>query len=127
MNKIFLAITLLMVSLSSAFASDIKLKILDARYNEVNDSLDVDISYIGGCEDKHSLRLRGCAELMFPIECQVDVVIKRGADCNENVLGTISYTLSELGMKNRRFSRATLIVQDPKKTSKAMVRLPINR
>lgn len=127
MTKIFLAMSLLMATLSGAYASDLKLKILDARYNASDDSIKVDISYVGGCDDSHSLRLRGCADLYFPIECQVDVVVKRGGECSEQVTGTISYTLSELGMKNRKFSRATLIIQDAKKTSKALVRLPINK
>lgn len=116
----------LLLSLN-AFAGDTNVKVHSAQYNANNDSVEVEISYKGGCNDSHSLRLRGCADLFFPYTCQVDVVVKRGEACENDVHGVISFTREELGMKNQKFSRATLIIQDSKKKSNAKIVLPINR
>lgn len=130
MKKLFVLGLALSLNLGSAFANDAtaaKLKVLGARFNAETDSVEVAVKYKGGCDDTQSLRLRGCADLMFPYTCQVDVVLKRGAVCEEDVQGVISMSREELGMKNQKFSAATLIIQDPTKKSSAKIKLPINK
>lgn len=130
MKKLICLGLALSLNLASAFANDAesaKLKVLGARYNAETDSIEVAIKYKGGCNDSHNLRVRGCADLMFPYTCQVDVVLKRGEACDNEVEGVMSLTREELGMKTRKFSKATLIIQDPTKKSKASIVLPINK
>ncbi len=121
----------LMLLLSfNTFANDAEkagLRVVSAGYNGSKDSIDVEIKYKGGCNDSYDLRLRGCADLFFPYTCQVDVVLKRGEICENDMHGVISFTREELGMKSRKFSKATLIVQDPAKKSSARVVLPIDK
>lgn len=112
----------------SAFANDAEkagLKVVNAEYDEAKDAVEVEIKYKGGCNDSYDLRLRGCADLFFPYTCQVDVVLKRGEVCENDMHGVISFTREELGMKTRKFSKATLILQDPTKKSSARITLPI--
>lgn len=103
------------------------LKVLGADYNPDTDSVEVEIKYKGGCNDSYNLRLRGCADLIFPYTCQVDVVLKRGEICENDMHGVISFTRDELKMKTRKFSKATLIIQDPAKKTQEKVLLPFNK
>lgn len=125
--KLFTVVALLFTF--NSFANDAVLaglKVVGAEYNPEKDSVDVEIKYKGGCNDSYNLRLRGCADLFFPYTCQVDVVLKRGEICENDMHGVISFTRDELGMKTRKFSKATLIIQDPTKKSKAKILLPFN-
>ena len=119
----------LMLILSfNTFANDAEkagLRVISAQYDEVKDSVVVEIKYKGGCDDNYGLRLRGCADVFVPYTCQVDVVLERGEVCENDMHGSISFTREELGMKTRKFTKATLIIQDPTKKSKARVTLPI--
>lgn len=128
MKKFIVLGLALSLNIGSAFANDAeaaKLKVLGARFNTETDSIEVAIKYKGGCNDSHALRLRGCADLVVPQTCQVDVVLKRGEVCENDVEGVISMTRAELKMDSRKFTKANVIVQDPTKKSRATITLPV--
>lgn len=123
------AVLALILSMNT-FANDAVeagLKVLKAGYNAEKDTIEVAIKYKGGCNDNYDLRLRGCADFIFPYTCQMDVVLERGEVCENDMQGVVSFSRDELGLKSRKFSKATLVIQDPTKKSSAKVTLPINK
>jgi hypothetical protein len=125
MKALFALITLL--TLSNTYASvEGKVKVLDAHYDAASDSVNISAEISGICDSEASVRLRGCTDFLFPNTCFLDVNAV-GESCDEVTTIHMSYSRDELDMKSRRFSDATLLVQNNKGKTRKSVRLPINR
>lgn len=125
--KLLLALTILAMNTTVAFADGANLKVLNAAYNAASDSIEIEIKHKGGCSDTYSTRLRGCTDAFFPYTCFLDVNVTQGEACSEEVHGVLSYSRAELGMTTRKFSNATIVVQNNKGKTRKSVQLPINR
>lgn len=125
--KAFFAIVMLF-SLNNTYASvEGKVKVLDASYDAGSDSIIIDAEVSDVCYPQTSVRLRGCTDFMFPNTCFLDVNAvgdEYEQGCPSRI--QLSYSRDELNMKSRRFSDATLIVQNNKGKTRKSVKLPIN-
>lgn len=122
---------LLILNVTTVFANDADkagLQVLGAQYNAADDSINVEVKHKGGCNDSYGLRLRGCADFFFPLQCQVDVVLNQGEACGNDVHGIIKFSRSELGLNTSKYSRASLKILGAKRKTKAeAIELPIVR
>lgn len=118
----------MLLSLNNTYASvEGKVKVLDASYDPSTDSVNIIAEVSDVCYPETSVRLRGCTDFLFPNTCFLDVNAvgsEYEQGCPTQV--SLSYSREELNMKSRRFSDATLIVQNNKGKSRKSVKLPIN-
>lgn len=127
MKRFFAVALLFAMNTSMVSAAEANLKVLSAVYNPASDTIEIEVSHKGGCNDTYSTRLRGCTDAFFPYTCFLDVNVTQGESCDEEVHGVLSYSRSELGMTTRRFSNATIVVQNNNGKNRKSVKLPINR
>lgn len=121
--KTFLVLALSLIS-SSAFAVG-KPNVNGARYNAAKQSIDVDVSYGGGCEE-HAFKLEiGMCLESFPVQCSAEVldVSAKPDFCEAFLHQTVSFKLADYGLNDNYFSGALITIGGEGKEG-ASVRLP---
>lgn len=120
--------TLLVLALAFTSASAFAVgspTVNSARYNSATQSIEVDISYGGGCEEhKFELQIGGCLESM-PVQCSATVVdvSKKPDFCEAYLSQTVSFKLSDYGLNDDYFQGASFSIRGAG-DSKAYIRLP---
>ncbi len=102
-------------------------EIRDARVNLENMTLEVDLSFGGGCEEHvFDLQMGMCLE-SFPVQCEATLLhsTKSGNPdfCEAYLHQTAVFSLEEKGLLDSYYSRASLTILGSG-DSKASVRLP---
>jgi hypothetical protein len=108
--KTLFALALTLSAFSASAQAERMPEVKGARYNAATDSIDVDVAYGGGCEEhKFKLQMGGCLESM-PVQCTAYVVdVSAKPDfCEAYIHQTVSFKLSDYGLKDDYFYRASI-------------------
>lgn len=118
-----LALSLFALALSApAFGAQVNA----ARYNEQKQSIDVDLSYGGGCEEHvFKLEINACLE-SYPVRC--DAVVKdvtpRPDMCEAFIHKTVSFKLADHGLLDSYYDGASIQIRGAGGDRGALVLLP---
>lgn len=104
----------------SANAAEVR----DARINTEKGTVDIDVSYGGGCrEHKFELKLETCME-SYPVQCTAKLIDLTTDDyCEAYISQTVSISLKESGLTDSYFSKGSLTITGSG-NSRAHVQLP---
>lgn len=110
--KTLFAIAITLSAFSASAHAERMPEVQGARYNAANQSIDVDVTYGGGCEEhKFKLDIGMCLE-SFPVRCEAIVldVSEKPDFCEALVSKTVSFKLADYGLKDDYYSGASISI-----------------
>jgi hypothetical protein len=123
MKSLFVLALALVSTSAFAFGSPL---VNGARYNAANQSIDVDVTYGGGCEEhKFKLDIGMCLE-SFPVQCEAIVfdVSEKPDFCEALVSKTVSFKLADYGLNDGYYTGASISIGAEGLEERFTIRLP---
>lgn len=91
-------------------------KVVGAKYKAETDSILVVVRHNGGecAGNQLDMRVRGCADVVFPYKCFAYVKLSTSGKCTGDTFTHAEFSLESLGLKEKKFRKATIVVRGTK-------------